>query len=75
MSMAAVYRTAAALTRVALAEDEIICSETVTQAILDVEFQSLYLPFLQTINNKFACKIGSLLPKLIDFHSPSPNRP
>ena len=57
MSMAAVYRTAAALTRVALAEDEIICSETVTQAILDVEFQSLYLSFLQTINNKFACKI------------------
>ena len=36
--MAAVYITAAAPTRVALAEDKVIRLETVTQAILDVEF-------------------------------------
>ena len=38
LNTAAVYITAAAPTRVALAEDEVIRLETVTQAILDVEF-------------------------------------
>ena len=38
LNMAAVYITAAAPTRVALAEDKVIRLETVTQAILDVEF-------------------------------------